>query len=63
MKRVVASILLLLLAVLHAPTQAQAFMLSMFHDLFPFGASSEPGMLILTGVTLLSLAHLGRRGA
>lgn len=61
MRRVVASLLLLLLAVLHAPPQAQAFVLSMFHDLFPFGGTSEPGMLLLTGLTLLSLAHLGRR--
>jgi hypothetical protein len=61
MRRVVGSLLLLLLAVVHAPTQAQAFVLSMFHDLFPFGRTSEPGMLLLTGLTLLSLAHLGRR--
>jgi hypothetical protein len=60
MRRVVASLLLLLLAVVHAPTQAQALVLSMFQDLFPFGSTNEPGMLFLTGVTLLSLAHLGR---
>ena len=60
MRRVVASLLLLLLAVVHAPTQAQAVVMSMFQDLFTFGSTNEPGMLFLTGVTLLSLAHLGR---
>jgi hypothetical protein len=60
MRRVVAPILLLLLAVVHAPTQAQAFVFSMFQDLFPFGSTNEPGILFLTGVTLLSLAYLGR---
>jgi hypothetical protein len=60
MRRVVASLLLLLLAVVLAPTPAQAVVFSMFQDLFPFGSTNEPGMLLLTGVTLLSLAHLGR---
>jgi hypothetical protein len=60
MRRLVASILLLLLAVIHAPTQAQAFVFSVFGDLFPFG-TNEPGMLFLTGLTLLSLAYVGRR--
>ena len=32
----------------------------MFGDLFPFGTTNEPGMLFLTGITLLSLAYLGR---
>jgi hypothetical protein len=60
MRRVVASLLLLLLAVVHAPTQAQAVVFSVFGELFPFG-TNEPGMLFLTGVSLLSLAYLGRR--
>ena len=60
MRRVVATFLLLLLAVVHAPTQAQAVVFSMFADLFPFGTTNEPGMLFLTGITLLSLAYLGR---
>jgi hypothetical protein len=51
---------LLLLAVIHAPTQAQAVVFSVFGDLFPFG-TNEPGMLFLTGVTLLSLAYVGGR--
>jgi len=59
MMRVVAPLLLLLLAVVHAPTQAQALVFSVFGELFPFG-TNEPGMLFLTGVTLLSLAYLGR---
>jgi hypothetical protein len=59
MRRVVASLLLLLLAVVHAPTQAQALMFSVFQDLFPFN-TNEPSMLFLTGVALLSLAQLGR---
>jgi hypothetical protein len=59
MRRVVASLLLLLLAVIHAPTHAQAYVFSVFGDLFPFG-TNEPGMLFLTGVTLLSLAYVGR---
>jgi hypothetical protein len=60
MRRALASILVLLLAVVHAPTQAQALVFSVFQDLFPFGAN-EPGMLFLTGLALLSLSQLGRR--
>jgi hypothetical protein len=59
MRRVVASLLLLMLAVIHTPSQAQAVVFSVFGDLFPFGAN-EPAMLCLTGVGLLSLAFLGR---
>ena len=59
MSRVIASIALLLLAVVHAPTQAQALVFSVFQDLFPF-STNEPATLLLTGVALLSLAHLGR---
>jgi hypothetical protein len=60
MRRVVATFLVLMLAVVHAPTQAQAVVYSMFGELFPFGTTNEPGMLFLTGITLLSLAYLGR---
>lgn len=60
MRRVVASLLLLLLAVVHAPTQAQAYVFFVFQDFFPFSSTNEPGMLLLTGITLLSLAYLGR---
>jgi hypothetical protein len=59
LSQVLASLLVILLAVVHAPTQAQALMFSVFQDLFPFG-TNEPGMLFLTGITLLSLAYLGR---
>jgi hypothetical protein len=57
--RVLASVLVILLAVVHAPTPAQALVFSVFQDLFPFG-TNEPGMLFLTGITLLSLAYAGR---
>ena len=57
--RILATVLVLLLAVVHAPTPAQALVRSVFHDLFPFG-TNEPGMLLLTGITLLSLAYAGR---
>ena len=61
MSRVIASIALLLLAVIHAPSQAQALVFSVFGDLFPF-STNEPMTLLLTGVALLSLAHFGRSG-
>jgi len=51
--------MVLLLAVLHTPNSAQALMSSLLSDLFPFG-TSEPGMLFLTGVALLSLARIGK---
>jgi hypothetical protein len=59
MSRMLASLAVLLLAVTHAPTQAQALVFSVFGDLFPF-STNEPAMLVLTGVALLSLAHAGR---
>ena len=59
MSRIMASLALLLLAVTHAPTQAQALVFSVFGDIFPF-STNEPVMLFLTGVALLSLAQVGR---
>ena len=56
MSRIMASIALLLLAVIHGPSQAQALVFS----LLPFGTTSEPITLFLTGMALLSLAQLGR---
>jgi hypothetical protein len=56
--QVLASLLVLLLAVVHAPTQAQALVFSVFQDLFPF-RTNEPGILLLTGIMLLSLSRLG----
>ena len=58
MRKVVAPLMLLLLAVVHGPTQAQALVSSFFPDIFPL-ASSEPATLILTGLALLSLASVG----
>jgi len=51
--------MMLLLAVLHAPLSAQALMSSFLPDLFPLG-TSEPAMLLLTGLALLSLARVGK---
>ena len=58
MRRVVAPVMLLLLAVVHAPTQAQALVSSFFPDIFPL-ATSEPVTLLMTGAALLSLASVG----
>jgi hypothetical protein len=51
--------MVLLLAVLHAPSSAPALMSSLLPDFFPFG-TSEPAMLVLTGVALLCLARVGK---
>lgn len=59
MSRILASLALLLLVVMHGPTQAQALVFSVFGDLLPL-TTSEPAMLFLTGVALLSLAQFGR---
>jgi hypothetical protein len=59
MRRAVALFALLSLVVLHAPSSAQALMSSFLPDLFPLG-TSEPAMLLLTGIALLSLARLGK---
>ena len=58
MRKIVAPVLLLLLAVVHAPTQAQALVSSFFPDIVPL-ATSEPMMLLLTGFALISLASVG----
>jgi hypothetical protein len=58
MRRIVTLLLLLMLAVVHAPRQAQALVSSFFPDIFPL-ATSEPVMLLLTGLALLSLASVG----
>ncbi|HEU5323384.1 MAG TPA: hypothetical protein VFX28_21425 [Methylomirabilota bacterium] len=60
MRRLLALMTLLLLAVVQAPTQAQALMYVFFPDIFTFGTTNEPAMLLLTGLALLSLAGLGR---
>ena len=61
MRRAVASLMLLLVAIAHAPTPAQALMFSVFQDIFPFGVTSEPISLFLTGLALLSLARVDHR--
>ena len=58
MRKIVTLLLLLMLAVVHAPRQAQALVSSFFPDIFPL-ATSEPVMLLLTGLALLSLASVG----
>ena len=58
MRKIVALLLLLMLAIVHAPRQAQALVSSFFPDIFPL-ATSEPVMLLLTGLALLSLASVG----
>ena len=59
MRKVIAPVMLLLLAVVHGPTQAQALVSSLFPNVFPL-ATSEPAMLFLTGLALLSLSSVGR---
>lgn len=59
MRRLISAVMLLMLAVLHAPTQAQA----LFFDLLPADlfqlSPSEPVTLLITGIALLSLARVG----
>lgn len=57
MRKVVAPLMLLMLAMVHAPTQAQALVSSFFPDIFPL-AASEPVMLLVTGLALLGLASV-----
>lgn len=58
MWRALSPVLLLVLVVLHAPTQAQALL---FLDFLPIDlrplATNEPVMLLLTGLALLGLAR------
>jgi hypothetical protein len=55
-KLLVVPLVVLLLTVLHGPSQAQA----LFFDFLPFSlGTSEPITLLLTGVTLLTLARIG----
>ena len=58
-----ASLILLLVAIAHAPSPAQALVFSVFQDILPFGIISEPISLFLTGLALLGLAQLGPRRA
>jgi len=56
MRRALAAVALLFLTLAHTGTQAQAFVFSFFPD---FVSTSEPAILLLTGVALLTLARLG----
>src|SRR3979411_923341 len=58
-RKVIGPVMLLFLAVVHGPTQAQALVSSLFPNVFPL-ATSEPAMLFLTGLALLSLSSVGR---
>jgi hypothetical protein len=58
MRTVLVSFIWLLLLVLHAPTQAQAVVFSLFPEFLAFNAS-EPAMLVLTGTALIVLARIG----
>ena len=53
--------MILLAVTAQAPTPAQALVFSVFQDILPFGITSEPISLFLTGLALLSLAQLGQR--
>jgi hypothetical protein len=59
MRKVIAPVTLLLIAIIHGPTQAQALVSSLFPNVFPL-AASEPAVLFLTGMALLSLSSVGR---
>jgi hypothetical protein len=59
MRRAAAIVMILVLAVLHAPSSAQALMSSLWPDLFSLG-TSEPVVLLMTGVVLLSFRRLSR---
>lgn len=63
MRGLVAPVMIMLLALLHAPNQAQA----LFFDFLPADwvqlGSSEPVTLVLTGLALLSLGRLSVNGA
>ena len=60
MRRMLAALIWLLVAVVHTPSDAQAVVYSLFPGFLSFG-SHEPAPLFLTGVALLSLPALRRR--
>ena len=56
MRKVVTAVILLLVAIVHAPLPAQARLF----ELLPYNfATSEPVVLFLTGIALLSLGRFG----
>ena len=60
MRRMMAALIWMLVAVVHTPTDAQAVVYSFFPGFLSFG-SHETATLFLTGVALLSLPALRRR--
>ena len=60
MRKVVTPVILLLVAILHAPLPAQARLFELLP--YPF-ATSEPVVLFLTGIALLSLGRFGSHRA
>ena len=55
-RKIVTPVILLLVAIVHAPLPAQA----RFFELWPYNfATSEPVVLFLTGIALLSLGRFG----
>lgn len=59
MRILICPIMVLLLVVLHAPTQAQALLFDFLPADFRPLNTSEPITLLLTGVALLGLARVG----
>jgi hypothetical protein len=62
MRVIVAPMMVMLLALLHAPPQAQALLFDLLPSNLVQLGSSEPVTLALTGLTLLSLARLSTPG-
>ena len=60
MRRTLAALIWLLVAVVHTPNDAQAVVYSFFPGFLSVGGH-EPATLFLTGVALLSLPALSRR--
>jgi len=60
MRKVVTPVILLLVAIVHAPLPAQARLFELLP--YPF-ATSEPVVLFLTGIALLSLGRFGSHRA
>lgn len=63
MRGLVAPVMVLLLAVLHAPNQAQALLFDFLPADWVQLGSSEPVTLVLTGLALLSLGRVSVSGA
>ena len=57
MRRAIALLIVLLLAMLHAPSSAQALVSSLLPDLFAIGTTG-PTTLLVTGLALLSLGRV-----